>query len=147
MRLRSRVGDRGDTLIEVLVAVVILGLAAVAILGGLAASAKTSSHDRGHSRATGYVRDFAESIEQTVSGGGYDPAGTYTYSPGGAYLASVVSAQCATTASEKTGAPAWGPCPGGGDVQLLTLNVTGPGGADSESLKVVVRRACNGTCS
>ena len=135
--------DRGDTLIEVLFAVGILGLAALSIMGGLMMSATTSGRDRGQSTSTAYVRDFAEVIESTVAGGGYNSNGSYSWTPPSG-TASVVAAKCLTASSASTTSPVWGACPQSGDggkAQLLTLSATAPNGS-VESLTILVRKPC-----
>jgi prepilin-type N-terminal cleavage/methylation domain-containing protein len=77
--------DRGETLIELVVAVMIMGIALVAILGGVGVSILMSDIHRKQATAGAYVRDYAEAIENVVASGGYlDCATTTTYgSPAG----------------------------------------------------------------
>ncbi|GAB3857970.1 hypothetical protein GCM10028801_17210 [Nocardioides maradonensis] len=136
--------DRGETLIEVLVALVILGLAAVAIMTGLALSASLSGKDRGRSSSATYVRDFAEQIQKTVANGGYDPNGSYSWTPPSSSVnVTVASAKCLTKASASTLNPSWGSCPADGNIQMLTLKGTAANGAN-EFLTIVVRKPCTG---
>jgi prepilin-type N-terminal cleavage/methylation domain-containing protein len=139
--------DRGETLLEVLVAVVILGIAAVAIVSGMAVNIKVSDIHRKQANAGVYVRNYAESLESTVAGGGY-AAGTAAYAayavPSG-YAASLPLKECWTGS-------AWATCTSGNDigVQRLTLQVKSSDQRTVERLVVVVRRPCTpaqGTCS
>lgn len=139
--------DRGDSLIEVLCALAIMAIATASIFAGLAASAKISGMDRNQSNASAYVRDWAERIESSLVATGATFPVTPTYTPPSG-TASVTSSQCATSASEtSTSTPiviAWGSCSSSSNLQQLTLKVTAPDGASSESLTIVVRRPCNG---
>ena len=68
--------DRGETLIELVVAVAILGIAGVAILGGLMMSVRSSVIHRNEASGGAYVRSFAEAIQTYVDANGYKPAPT-----------------------------------------------------------------------
>jgi len=83
-RPRSR-DDRGDTLLELIIAVVIIGVALVVILGAVATAVLMSDTHRKQAEAGAAVRGYAEAIETTVAGGGYVPcADTAAYrSPAG----------------------------------------------------------------
>src|SRR5690348_15563467 len=59
--------DRGESLVEVLVALSILGVAAVAILAGLQLSVKTSDIHRKETTGGAYARSYAEAIERYVA--------------------------------------------------------------------------------
>jgi type II secretory pathway pseudopilin PulG len=75
--------DRGESLIEILVAVLILGLTATAIMGGLLTSVKLSDVHRKQATAGADVRSYAESVTRAVAAGGYQPcAVTSSYLPG-----------------------------------------------------------------
>ena len=63
--------ERGETLIELVVAVAILGMAAVAILGGLMVSIQSSVMHRNDASGGAYVRSFAEAIQTDVDSSGY----------------------------------------------------------------------------
>lgn len=136
--------DRGDTLIEVIAAVAILGIAGVALMTGMALSATVSGRDRGQSSSSTYVRDFAEQIERTVANGGYNPSGSYSWTPPSGTVA-VDSAQCLTKASAMTTTPSWGSCPSPSDgyAELLKLKATAPNGS-TEYLTILVRKPCTG---
>jgi type II secretory pathway pseudopilin PulG len=57
----SRRGEHGETLIEILVAIVILGLVGVAVLGAFGASISGSAENRSLATVDTVLRDFAES--------------------------------------------------------------------------------------
>src|SRR6185369_1991475 len=65
--------DRGETLIELLVTVVILGTAVVAIVAALATAIRVSDIHRKQASAGAYVRAYAEALETYVAAGSYQP--------------------------------------------------------------------------
>jgi type II secretory pathway pseudopilin PulG len=140
--------DDGATLVETLVAVVILGIAAVAILAGLQLSVTASDIHRKQSTGGAYVRSYAEAIEKHVSTPGAD-----NYEPcavPGAYNVSAVTDQLnlppgytanhgAATPLTSTGAGA--ACPDKG-VQRLQLTVRSSDDRAVETLIIIIRRSC-----
>jgi titin len=58
--------DRGDTLVEVLVTVVIVSMAVVALLGGLLTSASASATHRSQTTLTGVINSFADSARSAI---------------------------------------------------------------------------------
>ena len=133
---------------ELVVAVAILGIAAVAILGGLMVSIQTSVMHRNDATGGAYVRSFAEAIQTYVDENGYKPCSTAasTYAdvtvpdlpPG--YSTSV-------TAVQSWDGSVWGACTADG-VQRLNLKVTTTGDSlhrAEEKLVVVLRQPCNGS--
>ncbi|HEX8627173.1 MAG TPA: type II secretion system protein [Catenuloplanes sp.] len=88
--------DRGETLLELIVAVMIMSVAMVAVLGGIATSILMSDIHRKQATAGVTVRNYAEAIGNTVAGGGYQSCaatGTYGtpagFTPPAGYAASV----------------------------------------------------------
>lgn len=151
--LRRR-DERGETLVEVLVALTILGLAALAILAGVQLVTKTSDIHRKATTSGAYVRTFAEAIQQYVGATGTDH---YVACAGAnAYRINAVMDQFAmptgytqanfaqAAAVPVTGVGADASCPGGdAGVQRVLLTVTSPDGKVTESLTVVLRRTCD----
>jgi prepilin-type N-terminal cleavage/methylation domain-containing protein len=62
----TRLDERGETLVELVVALAILGIAAVAIMAGLMLSVRTSDEHRKLSTSGAYVRSWAEAIQTSV---------------------------------------------------------------------------------
>src|SRR5690242_18594048 len=62
-RLRS---ERGDTLVEILVAVIIMAIAVVAVTAGVAVSIRMSDIHRKQAQAGAFIRDFAEAVENAI---------------------------------------------------------------------------------
>lgn len=93
-------GDRGDSLIEILVALAVLGIGITALLGGLGTAATTTVTNRGQSQASTTLlaaaehvksvplgsSDFASCLTSTTTLGQadipHDPVFTVTYGPG-----------------------------------------------------------------
>lgn len=138
-------GDRGETLIEVLVAVAIMSVAVVAVVGGLVTCVLVTDIHRKQAVAGGAVRDYAEAIENTVAAGGYVAcASTTSYaSPTGfaapaGYTRSVVAGSLRYFSGG-----AWqAGCGTDTGLQRLTLQVASDDGRAREQLMVVLRRPC-----
>ncbi|MBM0126249.1 PulJ/GspJ family protein [Pimelobacter simplex] len=140
----ARDHERGDTLVEVMVAVAILGIAAVAIMAGLTLSASISGKDRGQSTSTTDVRNFAEYIESEVASGAFVSSGLYTW-PGNSSV-EVVQAECLSKASATTASPVWGSCPSDGGLQKLKLKATANGMVETLTIVVAKRCGVSDTC-
>ncbi|HJQ47749.1 MAG TPA: type II secretion system protein [Amycolatopsis sp.] len=135
-------GDRGETLLELLVAVVILGIAGVAIAGGLITSVRASDIHRKQATAGAAVRDYAETIETAVdTGGGYVACGTpaYTYAAPPGFSRTISQIQYWTGSAFQSG------CTSDSGLQRLTLQVASSDGRASEQLVVVIRKPCGGS--
>ena len=139
--------DAGETLVEVVVTVVILGLAGVAVTAGLALSARASDMHRKETTGGAYVRDFAEAIQQYV-----DTPATTNYQPCAAanYYTSRVSfglpsgftaTQDRALSVGPTGATST--CPADPGLQQVTLHIASSDGRASESLTIVLRKPCD----
>lgn len=138
--------DAGETLIELLVAVVVIGIATTAVLGGLVVAVDSSALARNESRVQAALRSWAEQLSAVGD------TGAYRYVPCAAPSAFpapdvVPSGFTATvTAVEYWTGSAWtATCGTDAGVQRVTLRVTAPGRVYStvtQSLGVVVRRPC-----
>lgn len=143
--------DRGETLIELVVAIAILGIAAVAILGGLLVSTQTSTIHRNSATSGAYVRSFAEAVQNLVdTTGGYKDCGVAS----GAYAGVAVPGLPAgysksVTAIKSWNGSSWGTCTADG-IQRVDLKVSTGGDAvheGAETLTVILRRPCNGNAT
>jgi type II secretory pathway pseudopilin PulG len=144
--------EAGETLVEVLVSVVILGLAGVAVMAGLGLSAKASDIHRKETTSGAYVRSYAEAIENyvaTLSSNNYKPCAVVN-----AYNVSAVTATLnlpsgytATQDAAKSVGPngvAAAGCSSDTGLQQLTLHVASPdSGVANETLVIIVRRPCD----
>ena len=142
--------ERGETLVEVLVALVILGIAGVAILGGLQLSVKTSDIHRKQTTGGAYSRSYAEAIERYVASapGNYVAcAATNAYAPatvgfGGELPVGFTGTQTAAQRVSPNGGPA-GSCSGNDTgVQQVTITISSNDGRAVEELAVLLRRPC-----
>jgi len=80
--------DRGDTLIEILITVVIMGIAFAAILGGFATSVKASGVHEDLADAQAGVRNAAEQVKAKayVPCAGVGATSNYSVSVGGVHV-------------------------------------------------------------
>lgn len=65
--------ERGETLLELVISIAIMGVIIVPVMGGLATGVLASGIQREQATAGVYARDYAEAIENSVSGTGYAP--------------------------------------------------------------------------
>jgi hypothetical protein len=140
--------DRGETLLELLIALTILGVAVVAVVGGLSAGIMLSDVHRKQATAGVAVRDYAEAIVKTTAAiGGYvDCATVTTYqSPSGFSVPTGFTPSVVAGSMRYWNGTAWqASCPGTGDtgLQRLTLQVASVDGRATERLDLVVRKPC-----
>ncbi|TNC29576.1 PulJ/GspJ family protein [Amycolatopsis alkalitolerans] len=136
-------GDRGETLLELLVSVAILGLAGVALVGGLTTAVISSDAHRKAATAGATIRDYAETIETSVRVGGYQASCTPGYGAGFAPPAGFTTPRI-TSVSFWNGSGFPGTCSTSGDlgVQRLTLMVSSVDGRATERMALVVRNPC-----
>jgi type II secretory pathway pseudopilin PulG len=136
--------DRGESLIELLVALTLLGLAVVAIVSALGASILMSDIHRKQATAGAEVRSFAEKIESVVatgSGGYVACAGTGTYA--GAYTVPAGYTKAVTLVRYWTGSAWSATCGSDIGLQKLTLQISSSDGRAAETLDVVIRKPCD----
>src|SRR3954454_9746930 len=143
--------DSGETLIELVVAVAILGVAAVAILGGLLVSIQSSVIHRNDATGGAYVRSFAEAIQNSVdSTGGYKPCGSAASAYAGVTVPSLPTGYTtAVTAVQSWNGSTWGACTADG-IQRVDLKVTTTGDTlhrAEETLTVILRQPCSGAAT
>ena len=156
--------EEGETLIELIVAIAIMGLAGVAIMTGFQFSIVSSDLGRKQANGDSLVRSLGEVIQNTVA------AGTTPYvgcAGNASYLTAAVLTQAGVSGSSyaatQSAASAWtgtkwvGPteqppsaCTGDNGVQKVLLTVTSPDPSSSahqatETLTVIIRKPCNGS--
>lgn len=136
--------DRGETLLELLIALTIMSIAVVAVVGGLLAAVAVSDIHRKQSTAGAAVRDYAESVEKYVAGTGYTACAAPSAYAAGAVGFTVPSGYSASAVAVRywSGA-AWAasPCADVG-LQELTIQVASSDSRASERLVVVLRKPC-----
>jgi type II secretory pathway pseudopilin PulG len=132
-----RTDDRGETMVELLLAVVIMGLVIVAAVGGLVTAVLVSDIHRKQATAASYARDYAEAVQAApyvacATPPAYASAGP-TW-PG--YPKSVVAVRYWTGS-------AWqGSCSADVGVQQVTVQVASADGRAAEKVVVVLRKPC-----
>jgi len=140
-RSRGEPDDRGETLVELLVTIVLMGITVVAILGAVANSISLSALHRKQATLGAYVRDFAEAVETQVDAG-YLPCAQASHFtavapalPAGYTASAIVSYWNGTSFVT--------PCPGSDQgLQQVKVKISTNGGQLSEQLIVIVREPC-----
>ncbi|MGN6252206.1 MAG: PulJ/GspJ family protein [Marmoricola sp.] len=143
MQHRQSRKDAGETLVEVLVALSILGLAGVAIMAGLGLAVKSSDIHRKDTTSGAAAKAYAEAIEDFVQG----HQSAFTCSPD--YSAATVGFIVPTGYTPSYTWNALGPTGAAAactinSVQLVKVTVASSDGRGGEHLTFVLRRPCNG---
>jgi hypothetical protein len=135
--------DGGETLIELLVSMVIMGIAGAAIIGSLLVAVDVSQMHKRQVQVQQYLRSWAEAVSNNSSDAGYctDSACFLGMAPAavGGLSPSVEGIECWTDSGWASG------CGTRDDVRRVKLTVAGGGSmlpVASRSLSVVVRKAC-----
>jgi hypothetical protein len=152
MHTQARHGpnDEGETLVELVIAVAIMGIAVVAVVGGIATSILMSDIHRKQATAGAYVRNYAEAVVAYVAAGttasnanfgagsspDYSPTAVGFTAPAGGFVASVSSVWCWDDSSTKFISS----CAAASAVQQVTLNIASSDSRASEALLVIVRK-------
>lgn len=121
MRERS---DRGETLIEIVITVVITSITVTALVSSLATTGSAGVAQRDRAAADTVMRNYAEATKHAARS--CTAGGTYTvdYTPPAGYSA--------------VAGPGGGACPAVSAATRLTLTVTEPTGV-ADSMQIVVR--------
>lgn len=142
--------DRGETLIELVVAIAVMGIAGAAILGGLMMSIRTSVMHRNDATGGAYVRSFAEAIQSDVDAFGYKSCASAQSGYAGVAVPDLPAGYTlAVTAVKSWNGSAWAACTADG-IQRLDLKVTTTGDTEhkaDETLTVILRQPCNGAAA
>jgi type II secretory pathway pseudopilin PulG len=146
--VRSRIArdDRGDTLVELLITLVIMGISVVALVAGIGTAVRMSDVHRKEAVAGDDVRAFAEGIETSVatSPSGYRAcADTSTYLPAYPLPNSAIYQPEITAVAYWDGGAFVDRCVADSGVQRLSLEVHTADGRASETLVIIIRRPCS----
>jgi type II secretory pathway pseudopilin PulG len=136
--------DRGESLLEVLIAVTIMGIALVAIVGGLATSILVSDIHRRQATAGAYAHDYAEAIENAVAGGGYVACSTpASYASPAGFTVPAGYSKSVVAGSMRYWNGTWqSACGTDAGLQQLTVQVASDDGRAAERVVVVLRKPC-----
>jgi type II secretory pathway pseudopilin PulG len=136
--------QRGESLLELVVAIALMGVAIVAVMSGLTTTVLLSDVQRKEATAASVVRNYAEALQQFVADGHYlacANAGSYAvpgFAPPTGFTARIVPGSVLYW----TGA-LWLPlCLPDRGVQKLRVKVDSTDGRASEYLDVVLRKSC-----
>jgi type II secretory pathway pseudopilin PulG len=141
-------GERGETLLELVIAIMIMSVALVALIGGLAVSILMSDIHRKESTAGVAVRDYGEAIANYVADSGSTDhyvacAIPSKYTPALVSFAVPSGYSAGTTAVMYwNGSTFSGTCTTDSGVQRLALQVSSSDNRAAESLNVVIRKPC-----
>lgn len=131
----ARSMDEGETLLELVIAVAIMGIVVVALVGGIATTILMSDIHRKQATAGAYVRNYAEAVTSH-----YDASATPSYLPAAVgftaptgFEGTVTSVSCWNDTSM-----VFSGCTAASAVQQVTLSVASTDSRASESLVVVV---------
>ena len=132
--------DRGETLLELLVALAIMSVAVVAVVGGLYTSVLMSDIHRKQATAGMAVRDYGETITQVVNGGGYPATAcaalTTSFTAPAGYTATVLSERYWDGSAWRSSC---GPDTG---LRQLTIQVASADARAAERLTIEIRKPC-----
>jgi Tfp pilus assembly protein PilV len=135
----------GETLVELLIAMTILGMTVVALVSGIGTSILVSDTHRKEAVAAAVVRSYAESIEASVSA---DPSSYDGRCPAVTTYGSTFAAPAGYTASV-TAVTYWNgsgfdsaSCSSDPGIEKLSLRVTSSDSRATASMVLVIRRPC-----
>lgn len=140
--MRAQRDERGESLIEILIALAIIGIAMVAIVGAMTTGVLVSDRHRKQAIAGSTVLSYAEAVKEAVKTTGYQVSCTPTYGSGHAVPTGYDKSMIAV--SFWTGTSFQASCLASGDIgiQRVTLQVASSDGRASEQLVVIVRKPC-----
>jgi type II secretory pathway pseudopilin PulG len=142
MKPRRRVeGDRGETLLELIIAILILGTCVVAIGAGITTSVKMSAIHRDQATAGAFLHNYAEGLQSLYPACSSSIATDYTGSlaaPTGFTPPSATIKFWDPTAAKFVSGACPSPDPG---LRQVSLTLASSDGFVSESLVFVVRKS------
>jgi Tfp pilus assembly protein PilV len=151
MRRAGSAHDRGESLIELLVAVLIMGTAVVAVVGGLGTAIMITDIHRKQATASAYLRALATTVDSAVVGApGYKTCPSLTwyvanpYSPAPGYSAQITEVSYWNGTSFVVVVPSCNPANDLG-VQRVSLSVSTTDSRVNERIDIVIRKPCRPT--
>ncbi len=140
-RQRMR-ADQGETLVELVVSIALLGIAGVAVMSGLWVSVVSSTVGRNEATSSAYVRSWAESIQTHVDASkalGSCASYEALFDPHAATDRGLVNVSVKAVCTAVVGG-----------LQQVQLSLTSGGDArhdGTEKLTVFIRQPCNGAAA
>jgi type II secretory pathway pseudopilin PulG len=135
-------GDRGETLLELVVAIAILGVSIVAVGAGVVMSVKMSAIHRNQATAAAALHNFAETVAGAYQGCGGSTPPNYpallSLAPPAGFSTPTATVKFWDPAASSFSARSCPPSDPG--LQQVTLNLATNDQLVSESLVVVVRK-------
>ena len=135
---RRRRNEVGESLVELLVTISILGITIALLVGVLAGTIAASSSHRKHTTADIIARDVAEALkDRTVpfdESGNY-PDNTWDSIDTAGYAVTLPVTRCWNGDSPAT----FGGCPTSGGLQLITISVTSNSKGENEHVSILKR--------
>jgi Tfp pilus assembly protein PilV len=139
MTMRHRGRDDGETLIEILISITILGVVVAGLGAAIAFAVKASGIHRGQARASEYLHNYAETLQSEYT----SCANNSTYANKLATVGTPTgfSPPTADVAFWNDTTDRWVPSCAGAlpGLQRVTLTLTSTAGQGDESLVVVIR--------
>jgi prepilin-type N-terminal cleavage/methylation domain-containing protein len=138
-RRATRPGNEaGYTLSEVLIAVVILGVAAVTMIGAIASATFASHVHREVVTVDSVMRRYAEQLTEGGYHAGSNPAYADMANPPTGFRGHTVNVECWAI---DTNPAQWTPCSNGDNgVQRLTIEASRTDGSRTQTLQIVMRQ-------
>lgn len=137
-------GDRGETLVELLITIVIMGITVVAVVGALMTSIQMSDIHRKQATAGTVARDYAETVDRYVGSTGYAGcAAPSAYSPSTVGFAAPSGFTASVASVRYWSGTAWtSTCSSDLGLQQVTVQVASDDARATESSVLVVRKPC-----
>ena len=163
MATHREAAERGESLLEILLSIMIMGIAVTVILGGVGVAAKASTQDERQIHAQALLRSWGEHVQARTTDATYVPCATtatygassvwaYTSPPPVGLEALPAGATATVTQVRYWDGGTWAapagcddPAPAEPGLQRLELTLTMPDGlypGFSETYDVVLRRPC-----
>lgn len=134
--------ERGESLLELVVAIALMGVAIVAVMAGLTTTVLMSDTQRKEATVVATVRNYAEALQNYVASGHYVACATTYAVPGFAVPEGFTAKVVSGSVQYWTGA-LWLPlCLPDRGLQRLRVSVASTDGRAAQTLDVVLRKPC-----
>ncbi|MFF1822382.1 type II secretion system protein [Kribbella sp. NPDC058245] len=134
--------ERGESLLELVVAIALMGVAIVAVMAGLTTTVLMSDTQRKEATAVATVRNYAEALQNYVANGHYMACATTYAVPGFAVPEGFTAKVVSGSVQYWTGA-LWLPlCLPDRGLQRVRVAVASTDGRAAQTLDVVLRKPC-----